>query len=127
MFNKVKIWVKKHRKGIIVTASVIVIVGSTVFLILNGKKVKMPVAEVAAKMIPESLNVPADVTEGISMVTIDVDGVTKTFLRTEFIRQLPEGQNASQAKIVQAAELGIPLNPGETLVNACTVNMKMSA
>lgn len=127
MLDKVKNWVNKHRKGIVVTVSIIGIVGSTVVLILNGKKVKMPVAEVAAKMIPESLNVPVEVNEGIATVTIDVDGVKKTFLRTEFIRQLHEGWNASQAKIAQAAELGIPLNPGETFVNACTVNMKIPA
>lgn len=97
MLDKVKGWVKNHRKGIIVTASIIGIVGSTVVLILNGKKVKMPVAEVAAKMIPEVPSVPV-VADEIATVTINVDGVVKTFPRTEFIRHLRNGWNASEAK-----------------------------
>ena len=124
MFDKTKSWIKKHRKGVIITASIIAIVGGAVILIINGKEEKMSVAEVVAKMIPEVPSVPAVITEEVATVTISVDGVMKTFPRNEFIRQLHEGWRASDAKIVEAAVKGIPLNSGETLVNACTVAMK---
>lgn len=124
MFDKAKSWIKKHRKGVIITASIIAIVGGAVILIIKGKKVKMPVAEVAAKMIPEVPSVATAITEEVATVTINVDGVMKTFPRDEFIRQLHEGWRASEAKLVEAAAKGIPLKSGETLVNACIVTMK---
>ena len=37
MFDKTKSWIKKHRKGVIITASIIAIVGGAVILIINGK------------------------------------------------------------------------------------------
>lgn len=124
MFESIKAWFRKHRKGVIITASIIGIVGGVVILVINGKKIKMPIAEVAAKMIPEAPSIPVAVVEEISTVTIEVDGVMKTFPRAEFIRQLHEGWTASEAKIAEAAERGIRLNAGETLVNACTVTLK---
>ena len=48
MFEAIKAWIRRHRKGLI-TASVVAIVGGAAILIINGKKVKMPLTEVAKK------------------------------------------------------------------------------
>ena len=141
MFKRIKTWFLKHRKGVLITATILAITGTIVILLINGKKVKMPVKELAEKLVPETpkalkpvekaMNIVEQVTpEAVKVaetVTVEVDGVLKTFPRSEFIRQLHEGWHASAAKIAQAAEMGINLKPGETIVNACTVTMKAAA
>ena len=101
----------------------------------------MPVEELAKKIVPEAAKAVKPVENVVNVVkqaapeavkvaetvTVEVDGVMKTFPRSEFIRQLHEGWHASAAKIAQAVEMGIELKPGETIVNACTVTMKTAA
>ena len=120
MFEGSTAWIRKHRKRII-TTSVIGFIGGVAVLIINGKNVKIPLAEVAMEIIAE---VPAPLSEVAEDITIVVDGVTKTFPRSPFLRQLYPGWQASPQKIAQAAEMGISLNPGETLVNACNVTIR---
>lgn len=141
MFEKVKDWFRRHRKAVVITATVLAITGTVAILLINGKKVKMPVKELAEKLVPEVpkaanpvenvVNVvkqaAPEVANAAETVTVEVDGVMKTFPRSEFIRQLHEGWHASAAKMAQAAEMGIDLKPGETIVNACTVTMKTAA
>ena len=122
--NSIKAWFHKHRKAVIVTGTILAIVGVVAIIVINGKKVKVPVKELAKAIVPE---IPTATEAAAETVTVNVDGVVKTFPRETFIRHLHEGWKASAAKIAQAAELGIDLNPGETLVDACTVNMKMAA
>ena len=137
MFESIKAWVYKHRKGLIITGTVVSIAGTVVVMLINGKKVKMSVNELARRIIPDvSKSAPSKVLANISqgvipaaaeateMVTVEVDGVLKTFPRSDFIRILHEGWHASKAKLAQAAQMGIDLKPGETIVNACTVTMK---
>lgn len=124
MFASLKAWAKRHRKGIVITISVLAIAGGIVIMVINGKKVKVPVAKLAEGLMPEVS--PALAKEAVEIV-VDVDGVMKTFPRSEFIRTLHEGWQASAAKIAQAVEMGIPLNPGETIVNSCMVTMKSAA
>lgn len=38
MFEKAKKWLSKHRKGVIITASVLAITGTVAILLINGKK-----------------------------------------------------------------------------------------
>ena len=141
MFEKAKAWFRKHRKGVLITATIIAITGSVAILLIKGKKVKMPVEELAKKIVPEAAKAVKPVENVVNVVkqaapeavkvaetvTVEVDGVMKTFPRSEFIRQLHEGWHASAAKIAQAVEMGIELKPGETIVNACTVTMKTAA
>lgn len=122
MFEAIKAWIRRHRKGLI-TASVVAIVGGAAILIINGKKVKMPLTEVAKKIIPEA---PVILAKDTTNITISIDGVMNTFPRSSFIRQLCKGWKASAAKAAQATEMGISLNPGETIVNACIVTMRTS-
>ena len=141
MFERVKAWFRKHRKGVLITATILAITGTVAILLINGKKVKMPVKELAEKIVPEAPKAVKPVESAVNVVkqaapeaakvaetvTVEVDGVLKTFPRSEFIRQLHEGWHASAEKIAQAAEMGIELKPGETIVNACTVTMKTAA
>lgn len=138
MFEGIKGWFRKHRKGVLITATVLAITGIVAILLINGKKVKIPVKELADKLVPEApkalkpvenaanvvKQITPEVPKAVETVTVEVDGVLKTFPRSEFIRQLHEGWHASAAKMAQAAEMGIDLKPGETIVNACTVTMQ---
>ena len=117
--GKVKEWVRRHKKAIAAITIVAVVAGAAI-LIINGKRVKVPIdklAEVVAPTLPEAENV----------IRLNVDGVIKTFPRAEFIRHLHPGWHASPEKIAEAARLGIKLNPGETFVNACMVAMRTAA
>ena len=139
MFEKAKKWLSKHRKGVIITASVLAITGTVAILLINGKKVKMPV-ELAAKIVPEvpkasgsvdaALEAAKDVAPQLSQmsdtVTIEIDGVYKVFNRSEFIRQLHDGWQASPEKRAQAAAMGIVLKPGQTIVDPCIVKMRVA-
>ncbi len=140
MFEKAKKWLSKHRKGVIITASVLAITGTVAILLINGKKVKMPVKELAAKIVPEvpkasgsvdaALEAAKDVAPQLSQmsdtVTIEIDGVYKVFNRSEFIRQLHDGWQASPEKRAQAAAMGIVLKPGQTIVDPCIVKMRVA-
>ena len=121
MFGEVKAWAQRHRREIVITASIVVIIGGIAIFVINGKKVKMPIADVAEKLILET---PTKLAKQAVNVTVEIDGVMKTFPRSEFIRKLHDGWKASVAKVAQAAEMGIDLMPGETIVNACIVTMK---
>ena len=128
MFEKAKAWFGKHRKAVIVTATILAITGTVAIVLIKGKKVKIPVKELAEKIVPEASKAVKPTTEAVAeTVSVEVDGVMKTFPRSEFIRHLHEGWHASAAKTAQAAEMGINLKHGETIVNACTVTMKMAA
>ena len=137
MFESARSWVKEHRKTVI-TATLLAISGTIAILLINGKKVRMPVKELAGKKIPDAPKaiksvetVSAIATHSIpevsktsELVALEIDGVVKTFPREAFIRQLHDGWKASAAKLAEAEALNIALKPGETLVNACTVTMK---
>lgn len=117
--GKVKELVRRHKKAIAAITIVAVVTGA-VILIINGKRVKVPIdklAEAVAPTLPEAENV----------IRLNVDGVIKSFPRAEFIRHLHPGWHASPEKIAEAARLGIKLKPGETFVNACMVAMRASA
>ena len=126
MFESIKAWARKHKKGIIITCSLVAVVGTAVVLIINGKKVTIPVEELVEDVLAETPKTPLlpPVTETAEVIE---NAVVTTFPRSEFIRQLPAGQHASLAKIAQAAEMGIELKPGETIVNETIVHLTRAA
>lgn len=127
MFSKIKAWIKEHKKGVLITVTVLAIAGTVAIVLMKGKKVSIPLSELAEKVVPEAPKAAKTVAEvAPETVTLEVNGVMKTFQRAEFIRQLHEGWHASPAKLAQAMEMGIELKPGETIVNACKVMMKVS-
>lgn len=119
MFERARSWLQKHRKAVTITATVLAIAGGVVYLVVNGKKVEIPITEAAKKIIPEMNTTKAD-----ELVTVEVDGVVSVFKRSAFVRNLHEGWKASPGKIEQAKQLGIELAQGETYVNSCIVTMK---
>lgn len=123
MFEQAKAWVQRNQKEILIAVGIVAIIGGVAILIIKGKRVKLPLSEVGEKLILET---PSNLAKNAADVTIEIDGVLKTFPRSEFIRQLHEGWQASAAKMAQAAKMGIDIKPGETIVNACTVTMKAS-
>lgn len=118
-----KNWVYENRKGIIIAGLVLLAAGTAAIIVINGKKVKVPL-KMAVEVVPGLSEAAVEVADTI---TVNIDNVVKTFPRASFIRHLPLNWKASAEKIAQAASLGIDLNPGETFVRACTVTMKTAA
>ena len=122
MFEKTKEWLRKHKKGVVITAVLSAVAGTVIVLLNNGQKVEVPVEQFTKSFVPEVPKPSHDVVKAVEeTVAFKIEGVAKTFPRSEFIRHLPEGQNPSLMKLAQAAEMGIDLNPGETIVNSCMV------
>ena len=99
MFESIKAWARRHKRGIIITCVIVSVVGTVAVLIINGKKVTIPVKELADKIVPD---------------------IPKTAKPIE----TAEGWHASAEKLAQAAAMGIDLKPGETIVNACMVTKR---
>lgn len=138
MFESIVAWFKRHKKEVLI-ATVTAIVGTVVYLTINGQTVKMPISELRKKLIPESPDtntpkilpspssakgLPINETLNPETITVNIDGETRTINRSSFIRHLHEGWNASDAKKIQAEQLDIHLQPGETIVNPCVVKIK---
>lgn len=136
MFEGLKIWLKKHKKVVAATAVILAVTGTVVTILVCGKKIDIPIDELGERILPEKKNSPVNtaiplatqeaVTQPLQdeMISLKVDGIDKVFPRSEFIRRLHEGWNASEEKLAEAAERGITLQPGETIVNPCMVTMK---
>lgn len=122
MFDSIKAWVKKHKKGVIITCSVLAVVGTAVILLINGKKVTVPVEEIFEDVLAEAPK-PAVIPNVAESAN---ETIVTTFSRSEFIRQLHPGQHASAEKLAQAAEMGIELMPGQTIVNETIVHLKQA-
>lgn len=130
MCDMIKTWIRKHKKGIIITCGIVATVGAVAVVIVDGKKMTIPVKEFANKVVPE-ISMPEksietagetlkEVTTQIAQ-TDEVDGASKFFLRMGHFRKLKEGQHASAMKLAQASAMGIELRNGETIVNDCMV------
>lgn len=124
MFGAVRAWFSKHRKAVLVTATILAVTGTVAVVLIKGKKVEIPVKELAERIVPDVTETAEDVAQN---VTVNINGEMKTFTRDSFIRKLPEGWKASPEKIAEAKSLDIDLKPGETLVNACIVTMRKAA
>ena len=126
MLDSIKAWARKHKKGIIITCGLAAVVGTAVILIINGKKVTVPVEEIVEDVLAEAPK--ASLLPPVAEATTTIENsIVTTFPRSEFIRQLPAGQHASLAKLSQAAEMGIELKSGETIVNKTIVHLKRAA
>ena len=140
LLERIKKWFRQHKKAVVITATIVAITGAVVTLIVNGEKVTMTIDELTKKLLPEaskrtkpseaiSASIPKPMTKAdlpSELVSVPIDGEVKIINRSEFIRHLHEGWNASEAKIAEAAQKGIDLQPGETIVNGCTVKLKAS-
>lgn len=125
--GSIKAWTREHKREIIITCGVVAVVavGVTVFLIVNGKKVLVP-NEIVKDVIAKVPKAPS-LYEAADTAKATENTVMATFPRSEYIRHLPAGYHASPAKLAQAAEMGIELKPGETIVNETIVHFTHAA
>ena len=135
---EVQDWAHKHKKELIISGTILGIIGTMAIVVINGKKARIPVTGLTRNIIPDvtkrktavsgltaiARDVVPTTADFAETVTVSIDGVIKTFPRSEFIRHLHEGWQASAAKLAQAKKLGIQLNPGETIVNAGMVTLR---
>lgn len=126
MLDSIKDWARKHKKGITITCSIVAVIGTAVILIINGKKAAVPVEKLVEDVPVAPPKTPLLLPTTEITAAIENTMVT-TFPRSEFIRQLPAGQHASPAKLAQAAEMGIELKPGKTIVNETIVHLTRAA
>lgn len=123
MLDSIKAWARKHKKGIIITCSIVTVVGASAILIINGKRVIVPVEELVEDALAETPKTPL-----LPPIPETAENIVETtFPRTWFIRQLPAGQHASLEKLAQAADMDIGLGPGQTIVNSTTVRIRRAA
>ena len=141
MFEKIKAWLPGHRKGVLVTATIVAVTGTVAILLINGSIVKMPIKELAKRLVPEYRKfkpfkraikilrklikrAAPDAETADETVTVEVDGIRKAFNKSEFLKHLREGWHA--AKAARAADMGIELKPGEAITNSCNVKIRAS-
>ena len=131
-----KDWAIQHKSEIILGVTVVtaVVIGVVAWnnkeiIIKSIHKVKPALKPATPNTIPMAtpIQIPSVVTQ---VPTVSPNPVTETVRtvcehsRSGGIRNLHEGWKASIAKIAEAAEKGILLEEGQTLVNSCTVNSK---
>ena len=122
MAERIKKWFKEHKKAVFVTVTILSVVGTVAVILIDGKKVKIPLEDLEKCIVPEpSVDLLPNQT-----VRLDLDCVEKTFERRGGVRNLPEGWKASLAKLAEAEEKNIELKPGQTLVNSSTVTIRQN-
>lgn len=111
--HKVKEWATEHKKEIIICGGIAV---SVVAGVLIYKRLNIVKPSVASKVVSIITPTPkVDVIQSCETI--------REVSRCEHIRSLHDGWRASIDKIAEAAEKGIELKEGETIVNACTVRI----
>ena len=135
MLRKFRVWVKRHRKGVCIT--LFISVTGVIAFWVNGKKVNLSLEEFFSRQCHGSTKVaiPPVVTDAIQKAAAEapiadepiiLEVAYRTFPRAEHIRRLSGGRKASAEKLLQAAEEGINLSQGETLVNRCMVSRRIA-
>jgi hypothetical protein len=137
--DRLKLWAKRHKKALIITTTVLSISGIIIALLIVDKKHSIVINPKSNNSKFNILNTPATtifpsksiLDKNVTMIrdgiTNDVAHFVKTpFERKEHIRRLPYGWQPSKHKIITAKEKGIQLKPGETLVNSCIINKRIS-
>jgi hypothetical protein len=131
---KAKEWVIQHKTEIIICGGVAVCVVAGVLIYRKLNIVEPILNSVATKTSPVIIPAPKIVTVSqtaqVATTSLDIVDPSKTVRtvcehsRSGGIRNLHEGWKASLAKIAEAAEKGIVLEEGQTLVNSCFVGTK---
>jgi len=117
--HKVKEWVTEHKMEIIICGGIIVCVGVGILGYRHFNSVKPIINPIIPSTLPRSM----PKIDSVNHVTDSYEAIREV-ARQGHIRVLPNGWLASASKILQAKEVGIDLNVGETLVDSCTVKLK---
>ena len=117
----VRKWVSEHKVEIVVGIALTITAayGIKCFVESNSKAVTAidPAIFTQTNTLPEA-------TAPITLDIIPTNQFCLEFKRNGFVRTLPVNQHASTAKLIEAAEKGIELQPCETLVKECVVVKK---
>ena len=110
--NKIKTWVKEHKKGLLIAGGVIVTAVGAVLLVDNMDAVKSLVSEMQKK----------------ALSTATIENEIANFMKSEptakivdvreHLRNLPQGHHPSANKIAEAVKSGIELAENQTIVSA---------
>jgi len=118
---RVRKWVSEHKVEIAIGIALTITAayGIKCFVESNGKAISaIEAANISkADILPE-------VTAPMMPDTISTAHTDLQFNRSGYVRTLPFNQQASKAKLIEAAEKGLELRPGETLVKECLVTRK---
>ena len=113
--NKIKTWVKTHKKELLIAGGVIVTAVGTVLLIDNMDAVKELVPEMQKKA---SSRVPVVTIQNKTTDLVKTQPITKIIDVREHLRNLPQGHHPSAGKIAEAVKSGIELTENQTIVSA---------
>ena len=112
-------WIDEHKVEVGVGLGLVLVFIGGVWVVKNGSPI--PVKQTLSK---ETADKTSKFTQIVTESIMEKNGEVHEFTRSEFVRKLHEGWRASAAKLAEAAEKGIVLQDGETLVDACTVTLK---
>lgn len=115
--NKIKTWVKAHKKELLIAGGVIVTAVGTVLLIDNMDTVKSLVMETQKKALSKETS--ATIENEINNL-VKTEHITKIIDVKEHLRNLSQGHQPSAGKLAEAAKNGIKLAENQTIVSAHT-------
>lgn len=115
--NKIKTWVKEHKKGLLIAGGVIVTAVGTVLLIDNVDSIKALVPEMYKKALSKEATM---VIESEINDLVKTESITKIVDVKEHLRNLSQGHQPSAVKLAEAAKNGIKLAENQTIVSAHT-------
>lgn len=118
---RVRKWVSEHKVEIVVgiVLTITAAYGIKCFVGSNSKAI----SAIEAANITKTDILP-EVTAPMMPDTISIANTDLQFNRSGYVRTLPFNHKASKAKLIEAAEKGVELRPGETLVKECLVTRK---
>lgn len=115
--NKIKTWVKAHKKELLIAGGVIVTAVGTVLLIDNVDSIKALVPEMYKKVLSKEATM---VIESEINDLVKTESITKIVDVKEHLRNLSQGHQPSASKLAEAAKNGIKLAENQTIVSAHT-------
>lgn len=110
--NKFTMWVKAHKKELLIVGGVAATAVGTILLIENQDVIKSFLSEEMKKSLPNSFYKP-QITH-----PIENEPIVKIIDVREHLRNLPQGHHPSTNKLTEAARGGIKLSENQTLVSA---------
>lgn len=116
---RVRKWVSEHKVEIVVGVALTITAAYGIKCFIESNSKAAPVIFTKSDTLPEA-------TDSMKSDIVPTTQSCLKFKRSGFIRKLPVNQHASTAKVIEAAEKGIELESGETLVKECVVEKKLA-
>lgn len=116
-------FIRKHKKGIIVGTTTIVVAAVTGVIVYKRWDTIIRESKIAESVLGNAKPLTTDtseILEAAEVCNIEQSFEEKIINIDRYVRNLPDSWNASPEKIEQAKELGIELTEHQTLVNPHT-------